>query len=97
MMGVCDIRSAIDLILCLCHTYFVIKSINSGSWKVNLSDCRYFNFPIFPPKQNEFQGRVHNNLWFEDPENEPREEKNTLKTNLFHIYTEIRSHPKKIC
>ena len=40
------IRLAFDLILHLCYTYFVIMSIDSGIWNVNLPDCRYFTFDI---------------------------------------------------
>ena len=39
LVGVCDARLDSDLPLCLCHTYFVIMSIDSGLWNVNLSDC----------------------------------------------------------
>ena len=41
LLGVCDVRLAIDhvdVILYLRHAYFVIKSIDSGLWKVNVSD-----------------------------------------------------------
>ena len=50
MLGVCDVRLALDLILYMFVLSQVFNnlhmSINSVFWNVNLSDGRYCNFPI---------------------------------------------------
>ena len=44
---------------CVCVTpiIFVIMSINSGVWNVNLSHCLYVNFPRFGPFVSTSRGR----------------------------------------